>query len=129
MSTMQQVDHIALGVKDLDERIAFFTEKMGMELIRMGTHFASGGRIAMLRDARGFKFELIEDGSADTRMMHIAFRAGDVDAGHDLLLESGCQTIRGPHDLKAARARTAIVNDPTNLQIQVVKYEPDSPDV
>ena len=126
---IQQMDHIALGVKDLDERIEFFTSRLGMRLIRIGTHFKTGGRIAMLADPAGFKLELIEDGSEQPTLMHLAYRVDDVTAGHDQLVSSGCSTIRGPHELSAARATTALVEDPSRLQIQVIKYAPDSPDI
>jgi methylmalonyl-CoA/ethylmalonyl-CoA epimerase len=127
--SIQTVDHIALGVKDLDERIDFFVNTLGMRLIRVGTHFASGGRIAMLADTAGFKLELIENGSEQPTFIHLAYRVDDVEAGHDELVSNGCSSIREPHELSAAKATTALVEDPSRLQIQLIKYAPDSPDI
>src|SRR5207248_3722898 len=104
-----QLDHVALGVHDMDERIAFLTGTLGMTLKRMGTHFKSGGRIAMIADANGFKLELIELPNDAPGLQHVAYRVEDVDAAYGRLIEAGCSGIRGPHELGAAKAVTALV--------------------
>jgi methylmalonyl-CoA/ethylmalonyl-CoA epimerase len=128
-STIGQLDHVALGVHDLDERIAFLTGTLGMKLGRIGKHVKTGGRIAMIADANGFKLELIELPDDEPGFQHLAYRVEDVDAAHASLVERGCTTIRGPHEIGAAKAMTALVEDPSGLQIQVIKYAPDSPDL
>jgi catechol 2,3-dioxygenase-like lactoylglutathione lyase family enzyme len=128
-STIGQLDHVALGVHDLDERIAFLTGTLGMKLGRIGKHVKTGGRIAMIADANGFKLELIELPDEAPGLQHIAYRVEDVDAAYARLLEQGCTGIRGPHELAAAKAVTALVEDPAGLQVQVIKYAPDSPDL
>jgi len=129
MSTIGQLDHFALGVHDLDERIAFLTGTLGMTLKRIGTHFKTGGRIAMIADANGFKLELIELPTGAPGLQHVAYRVDDVDAAYAQLLADGCTPIRGPHELSAAKAVTALLEDPSGLQVQIVKYAPDSPDL
>lgn len=124
-----QLDHVALGVHDMDERIAFLTGTLGMTLKRMGTHFKSGGRIAMIADNAGFKLELIELPNDAPGLQHVAYRVEDVDAAYERLIDEGCTGVRGPHELGAAKAVTALVEDPSGLQIQVIKYAPDSPDL
>lgn len=123
------VDHIALGVKDLDEQIAFFKGTMGMKLRRMGTQYSTGARIALLGDAAGFKIELIDTPSDESALLHIAYRVDDVDAEYKTLLSSGCKSVRAPHDLSTAKARTALVKDRSGLQIQIIMYASDSPDL
>lgn len=124
------IDHIALRVKDIHERIALFTSAMGMTLRRMGTHFATGRPIAFLADATAaFKIELIESPSDPPGLLHVAYRVDDVEAEHRNLLAQGFQSIRGPHALTAAKATTALLEDPTGLQIQLIQYAPDSPDL
>jgi catechol 2,3-dioxygenase-like lactoylglutathione lyase family enzyme len=124
-----QMDHVALGVHDMDERIAFLTGTLGMTVKRIGTHFKTGGRIVMIADANGFKLELIELPNEAPGLQHIAYRVEDVDAAYAQLLSAGCTGIRGPHELGAAKAVTALVADPSGLQVQVIKYAPDSPDL
>jgi catechol 2,3-dioxygenase-like lactoylglutathione lyase family enzyme len=128
-STIGPLDHVALGVHDLDERIAFLTGTLGMSLKRVGKHVKTGGRIAMIADSNGFKLELIELPNDVPGFQHLAYRVDDVEAAHARLVEQGCTTIRGPHEIGAARAVTALVEDPSGLQIQVIKYAPDSPDL
>ena len=124
-----QMDHVALGVHDLDERIAFYTGTLGMKLGRIGKHVKTGGRIAMIADSNGFKLELIELPNDEPGFQHLAYRVDDVEAAHASLVEQGCKTIRGPHEIGAAKAVTALVEDPSGTQIQVIKYAPDSPDL
>ena len=128
-SAIGQMDHVALGVHDLDERIAFLTGTLGMTLKRIGKHVKTGGRIAMIADRNGFKLELIELPNDQPGFQHLAYRVEDVEAAHASLVEQGCTTIRGPHEIGAAKAVTALVEDPSGTQIQVIKYAPDSPDL
>ncbi len=128
-SKIGQLDHVALGVHDLDERIAFLTGTLGMTLKRIGKHVKTGGRIAMIADSNGFKLELIELPNDEPGFQHLAYRVEDVEAAHASLVAQGCTTIRGPHEIGAAKAFTALVEDPSGTQIQVVTYAPDSPDL
>jgi catechol 2,3-dioxygenase-like lactoylglutathione lyase family enzyme len=123
------LDHVALGVRDLEERLAFLTGTLGMTIKRRGTHFKSGRPIVLVADSNGFKLELIEVDADEPAFMHLAYRTDDVAADYNQLIERGCEGIRGPHELEAARAETAIVRDSSRLQVQIIKYQPDSPDL
>jgi catechol 2,3-dioxygenase-like lactoylglutathione lyase family enzyme len=124
------IDHIALGVEDLDERIAFMVETLGMTLKRRGTHIASGGRIAFLADpVTGFKFELVETPDRQLGFLHVAYRAEDVPAEHDRLVAQGLQSLRTPARIEPAKAVSALLKDPSGLEVQVIAYDPDSPDL
>ncbi len=129
MADIDGIDHFAMAVPDFDQRIDFFTQ-MGMTVRRHGKHFASGGRIVMLGDPKsGFKIELVERPGKDAELTHIAFRVDDVAAAHEELTGKGLESIRGPHHLDAAKADTALLKDPSGMEIQIVRYEPDSPDL
>lgn len=123
------LDHVALGVPDIEARLKFLTETLGMTIKRRGTHFKSGRPIVLVADANGFKLELIEIDATQPEFMHLAYRSDDVTADHEQLLAAGCTSVRGPHELKAARAETALVQDSGNLEVQIIRYEPDSPDL
>ena len=123
------LDHVALGVRDLEERIAFLTRHLGMTVKRRGTHFKTGKGIVLLADANGFKLELIEADVDEPTFMHLAYRVEDVPGAYARLLDIGCDSIRGPHELKASMSQTALVQDASKLQIQIVKYDPASPDL
>ncbi|HEY8491864.1 MAG TPA: VOC family protein [Dehalococcoidia bacterium] len=124
------LDHVAIGVADLDGGVAMLTSTFGMVLKRMGTHVASGGRIAFLADpASGMKLELIETPDRQTGFMHVAFRVDDVAAEHARLTSAGFETVRGPFRLEPARADTALLRDPSGLEVQIIRYDTDSPDL
>jgi len=127
---IERIDHVAIGVKDLDERIEFFTVALGMVLKRRGTHVGSGGRIAFIADAAsGFKIELIEIPDRQEGLMHFAFRVDDVAAEHQRLTGLGLSPQRGPLRLEAAKAGTALLRDASGLELQILCYDPDSPDL
>ena len=123
------IDHFAMGVRDLDEQIRLLTTTQGWRLIRTGTQYSTGNRIAMLADPRtGFKLELVETRSERPELLHVAYQVEDVDGEHRRLTEAGYTTVSPPHQLKAARAYTALLEDPTGLKVQIIRYDPDSPD-
>lgn len=126
---IEGLDHVALGVAAFDAQLSVLTNALGMELRRMGTHYASGRRIAMLADGAGGKVELIETDGAKLSLVHLAFRVADVPEAFAYLQEQGFRPIRPPHELDAARAITALVEDPVGGQVQIIAYEPDSPDL
>jgi lactoylglutathione lyase len=129
-SVMRGMDHVALGVEDMDERIDYFTRVMGMQLRRTGTRHSTGSRIVLLADpVSGFKIELIETSPDERGLLHVAFRVDDVSAAHAELLAQGFKSLRGPHALAAAKAETALLEDPATMQVQIIKYQPDSPDL
>lgn len=125
----EQLDHIAVAVADLDERIEFFTQQMGMTLRRRGVETATGNRIAMLAEpVSGFKLELIED-SERRGMQHMARRVESVQDAYDAMVAAGCTGRREPRRIQAARADSALVEDPSGMLVQLIRYDPDSPDL
>jgi len=129
MPLLQGIDHLAMGVLDLDKRIWLLTTTQNWRLIRTGTQFSTGDRIAMLVDpTTGFKLELIENRSEQPELIHVAYRVDDVAAEYARLTGLGYTTLVAPHELKAARAVTALLADPAGLKVQLITYAPDSPD-
>lgn len=129
---IEQIDHIAVGIQDLDERIAFYTGQMGLVLKRRGVHMASGGRIAMVMDPKtSLKLELIETPDRRLGLMHVAFRVDDVGTEFERLRALGLVPAREPFWLEAAKAETALFADPAGVgtEVQIIRYAPDSPDV
>ena len=125
-------DHVAIEVNDFDARVDSLVGDVGMTLVRMGIRHRTGQRIAMLGDETGVKIELIESEATEPTFAHVAFRAdraGDVDQAEAGLVGAGWSTVNPAHDLGAARARTALLTDRGGLHLQVIAYEPDSPDL
>ena len=128
------IDHTALEVSDLDERIRAL-EQTGLRVLRHGTRYSTGQRIVMMGDGTGSKLELIEaEPGTDDRtggtpvFAHLAFRTDDVDDAHRRLQAAGFESRSEPHDLAAARARSALLDSGDNFCVQVISYAEDSPD-
>lgn len=132
---MSIVDHVAIEVADLESSVKQLGEVHGLELIRWGTRYSTGLPIAMMADANGFKVEVIQagDGQPDTslacpRMDHMAFRVDDVDRAESGLVDHGSTVLKPRHRLEAAKADSALLQDPTGLKVQMVSYDENSPD-
>ena len=125
-------DHVAIEVNDFDGRVDSLVHNLGMTLVRHGIRYSTGQRIAMLGDETGVKIELIESDADEPAFAHVAFRADEAAAVDDAeagLVEAGWSTVNPVHDLAAARARTTLLADRGGLHVQVIAYEPDSPDL
>ena len=125
-------DHVAIEANDFDERVQTLVNDVGMALIRHGIRYRTGQRIAMLGDETGVKIELIESDADEPRLAHVAFRADEADAVDEAeagLVEAGWSAVNPVHDLAAAKARTTLVADRGGLHVQVIAYDPDSPDL
>ncbi len=117
-------------MKHSHERIGLLNGALGMTLRRMGTHFATGRPIALLADAiAAFKIELIEAPDDAPGLLHVGYHVDDPEAEHRSPVAKGFKSIRGPHALAAAKATTALLEDSSGLQIQLIQYAPDSPDL
>ena len=125
-------DHVAIEVSDFDGRVDALVNDVGMTLVRRGVRYRTGQRIALLGDETGVKIELIESDADQPTLAHVAFRAEEaaaVDEAEAGLVEAGWSRVNPVHDLAAARARTTLVADRGGLHVQVIAYEPDSPDL
>ncbi|MDR7450185.1 MAG: VOC family protein [Armatimonadota bacterium] len=126
---LQGIDHFAMGVRDLEEQVRHLTASQGWQLLRWGTQYSTGDRIALLVDpVTGLKLELIENRSERPQLIHVAYRSDDVVADHERLVSMGYRSLVKPHDLKAARSVSALLEDPAGLKVQLICYAPDSPD-
>ena len=123
------LDHVATEEPDIDGRVRFLVDVLGLRLLRWGRHTASGGRIAMLADPLGTKVELIEVAERRGEYDHVAWRVPDVDAAHAALLVAGCGELRAPSELAAAHARASILREVSGNRLQLIAYSPGSPDL
>lgn len=132
------IDHVALEVADIDERVRRL-EAAGLRVLRHGTRYSTGQRIVMMGDGTGNKLELIEaqpddgdgdggDGDATPVFAHLALRTDDADGAHRRLRDAGYESRSEPHDLAAARARSALLDSGDGFRVQVISYDDDSPD-
>jgi hypothetical protein len=121
-------DHVALEVADLDGHIRDLVDQCDMRLLRMGTRFKTGQRIAMLGDGTGTKLELIEANAQSPTFAHIAFRTGECEQDVSRLTDAGWEVVNPPHRLDSAKAQTSLLKAASQLPVQVITYDSDSPE-
>jgi catechol 2,3-dioxygenase-like lactoylglutathione lyase family enzyme len=112
------IDHIALTVPDLDEQVDRLASEFGMVV----EHRFDG--FALISDpASGLKLELGRSDDAQVHFRHFGFRADDVDAAHEHLVEVGMQTSEAPHRRDFAAMYTSFLTQPGGVEVQLVKYD------
>lgn len=118
--------HTMIRVKDLDESIAFYRDKLGLDLIE---HFELPGAdatLAFLKDPKsGFEIELTynhdgRDYQLGNAFGHLAFFVTSVDATHDELSAKGVAFSLKPKTMKNG-TRIAFADDPTGYKIEFIE--------
>jgi catechol 2,3-dioxygenase-like lactoylglutathione lyase family enzyme len=112
------IDHIALTVPDLDEQIDRLTTAFGMVVEARSDFFA-----IVSDPTSGLKLELGRSPDAEVHFRHFGFRADDVDAAHDQLVESGMESSEPPHRRDFARMYTSFLKQAGGVEVQLVKYD------
>ena len=127
--TSGHFDHVAIEVAHIEQHVRLLTATGALHLIREGTVGATGQRIAMLGDGTGARVELIESrGIEQPSLAHMAIRVPEVEAARERLIANGWEPVRGPNELIAANARSALLRDSQGLHLQVISYAEGSPD-
>lgn len=122
-------DHVAVEVEDIDACLETLVDHLGMRLLRSGSRHLTGERIVLLGDGTGVKVELIESRKSGPSLAHLAFRVDDLHCAYSELIERGLTSQSSPHPLPAAHADTALVSDDSGLRVQIISYQPGSPDM
>ena len=123
------LDHQGIESTDIDADVAFLVGTAGMTLIRWGVHALTGRRIAMLHDGAAAKLELIEVDVAAGEFAHTAFAVDDLDAAHARAIADGAVELRAPFRIEAARATSGMLRAAGGSVLQLIRYDPDSPDL
>jgi catechol 2,3-dioxygenase-like lactoylglutathione lyase family enzyme len=130
LSFSSAIDHVAIEVSDFESHLDGLCAG-GLRLIRRGVRYRSGQPIAMIGDGTGTKIELIGTAQPGARLAHIALRVDDVDTAYRELARHGWLERLAPHDLAAAQARSGLLCHAAEggLELQVITYQPASPDM
>ena len=125
MATVDVVglDHVAIGVPDVEVFVRRLTETFGMEVARRGSHHETGRPIAFLQDAKGSKVELIEADVDTPTFLHLAFAVPEAGAAYETLVSSEFSSVAPPVRLEAAKAETAFTESPEGLEAQVIAFD------
>ena len=99
-------DHGAFRVKDREEAIKFYTEKLGFKLLSRTDADAVGEKNAFL-EYNGARLELIQTTYEEYRPVmprrpfcpHLCFETDDMDAIIRMLKQNGIQILDGPREI------------------------------
>ena len=120
---LKGVDHVDLVVSDMDQAIAFYTEKLGLKVRHDGR--PDGGRkhtflgdeetaFLALEEEPGFRVER----SAKQRLGHLAFAADDVEAARTELSRRGV-AITGERVDDDGKAKSHYFSGPDGIRLEI----------
>jgi methylmalonyl-CoA/ethylmalonyl-CoA epimerase len=118
MRMLQQIDHIGIAVKNLDETVAFYRDVMGLEV--SSTEVFNGMKVAFLRIGDS-ELELLEDltpGGAIARhvakrgegVQHVAYRVDNLELALQTMRANGIELIDEHPRPGARNARVAFLH-------------------
>ena len=129
---LQQIDHIGIAVKNLDETVAFYRQVMGLEV--SSTEVFNGMKIAFLRIGDS-ELELLEDLTPDGAiarhvakrgegMQHVAYRVDDIDQALRDMRTKGIELIDERPRPGARNARVAFLHPKSTKGVLIEFVEP-----
>ena len=124
------ISHIYLPVRDVNESIDFYTQKLGFKLLRQ---YETNGRPSAYVTLGGILLELTPSTttpSTDRRSeLRIGILVDDMDATLAEVREKGVEVAREPWQAQTFWGRQAQLRDPNGYLISIRQYrEPDGPD-
>ncbi|MFP3917181.1 methylmalonyl-CoA epimerase [Lysinibacillus telephonicus] len=117
---MEKVDHIGIAVKNLDERISYYTETLGLKLLKIEEVPSQNVRVAFI-DAGNVKFELLEPTSEESAIykhiekrgegiQHIAFGVTGIRERMKELRDKGIRILSDEPNPGAGGAEVAFLH-------------------
>jgi methylmalonyl-CoA/ethylmalonyl-CoA epimerase len=132
---LQQIEHIAIVVQDLDAALRVYRDALGLPLLRVEDVPAEHVKVAFLQLPQGDGYiELVQPTAADTGIArfldkrgegihHICFRVADIDAAMSQLTGSGMQTIEQEAHMGRHGQKYAFVHPKTAHGVLIELYE------
>lgn len=123
--------HTMLRVKDLDTSLAFYTETMGMKLLRTSVNeeykytlafvgYADESEQAVLELTYNWDTNQYDMGTA---YGHVAFAVDDIYRFCEQLEAKGANVYRKPGPVKGGKTVIAFVRDPDGYAIELIQPE------
>lgn len=120
MAILNKVDHIGIAVKNLDETIPYYTENLGLNLLKIEEVASESVRVAFI-DAGNVKLELLEPMSEQSAIHsfiekkgegihHIAFGVEGIEERMNELREKGIRILNEQPKIGAGGAQVAFLH-------------------
>ncbi|MCM2288488.1 MAG: lactoylglutathione lyase [Sulfuritalea sp.] len=124
--------HTMLRVGDLDKSLAFYTEVLGMRLLRRNDYPEGKFTLAFVgyqEEKDGAVLELthnwgVEKYEIGTGYGHIALAVEDIYAACDAIRQRGGRITREPGPMKGGSSVIAFVEDPDGYKIELIEKKP-----
>ena len=128
-----RIIHTMLRVGDLERSIEFYTQVLGMNLIRRSENEQYKYSIAFVGygdEKDGAVIELtynwgVEEYDHGTAFGHIAIMTDDIYKTCDAISEKGGQVTRAPGPVKGGTTVIAFVKDPDGYSIELINKKDD----
>ncbi|WP_373289203.1 methylmalonyl-CoA epimerase [Nocardioides phosphati] len=134
------IDHVGIAVPDLDEAIAFYSEKFGMKVAHEETNEEQGVREAMVAVGdTGSHIQLLAPLSPDTTigkflaksgpgLQQLAYRVTDIDAVCEILRERGLRLLYPEPKRGTSNSRVNFIHpkDAGGVLVELVEPNPDA---
>ncbi len=121
--------HTMLRVKDLDRSLQFYTDVMGMKVLRQSVNEEYQYTLAFVGYAEESEQAVIEltynwgehEYDMGTAYGHVAFAVDDIYAMCDRLEQQGADVYRKPGPVKGGDTIIAFVRDPDGYAIELIE--------
>ncbi len=127
MAILKKVDHIGIAVKNLDETIPYYTETLGLTVLKIEEVASESVRVAFI-DAGNVKLELLEPMSEQSAIHsfiekkgegihHIAFGVEGIDERMIELREKGVRILNEQPKIGAGGAQVAFLHPKSSFGV------------
>lgn len=124
---MKKVDHIGIAVKNLDETIPYYTETLGLKVLKIEEVASESVRVAFI-DAGNVKLELLEPMSEQSAIHsfiekkgegihHIAFGVEGIEERMIELREKGVRILNEQPKIGAGGAQVAFLHPKSSFGV------------
>jgi lactoylglutathione lyase len=129
--------HTSIRTKDMDKSIAFYTELLGLRLIRRQKIPQNNAEIAFLQDpaGKGSRLELtlyrsqkrfVQAEYEDRVFDHLAFEISDMEATLSKMRKEGVVITDEPYRLGSTGTLIAFIEDPDGTLIELIEAKTPS---
>ena len=127
MVIVKKVDHIGIAVKNLDETIPYYTETLGLKVLKIEEVASESVRVAFI-DAGNVKLELLEPMSEQSAIHsfiekkgegihHIAFGVEGIEERMNELREKGIRILNEQPKIGAGGAQVAFLHPKSSFGV------------
>jgi lactoylglutathione lyase len=119
--------HTSITVKDMDESISFYTERLGMKLASRREIKQTNSEIAFLEiEGTDHRIELTwwrdkKDYTEGDQLDHLAFGVKDLQATVDAMRKAGVEIAKEPYSLGSSRI--AFIKDPNGIWLELIEKQ------